>query len=151
MDKLCRNQPLELDTLAPIGPWIRSTQYGKRKMEAKDRKYYSNPSQAKNFGQYSPPVPADLLEQLAALRVNNVSAKQTEKSQQNTEDSPMEGVKHQYEGRDKKALRLNYSNDQQQQDLTIANTNMETTNYGKRQKVEEIQRAGTASQASPRP
>jgi hypothetical protein len=54
MDKLCRNQALQLDTLAPIGPWIRSTQYGRRKMEEKDRKYYSNPSHAKNFGQYSP-------------------------------------------------------------------------------------------------
>jgi hypothetical protein len=63
----------------------------------------------------------------------------------------MEGIKHQCEERNKKALRLNYNNDQQQQDLTMTNTNMETTSYGKRQKVEETQRAGTASQASPRP
>jgi hypothetical protein len=151
MDKLCRNQTLNLDTLAPIGPWIRSTQYGKRKMEEKDRKYYSNPSQAKNFGQYSPPVPSDLLDKLAALRVNNASANQPEKPQKYTEESPMEGVKHQYEGRDKKAHRLSYNNDKLQQDQSTASTNMETTTYGKRQKTEEIQRAGTASQASPRP
>jgi hypothetical protein len=153
MDKLCRNQPFNLDTLAPIGPWIRSTQYGKRKMEEKDRKYYNNPSHAKNFGQYSPPVPSDLLEKLAALRVNKASKNQPEKPQTYTEESPMEGVKHQYEyeGRDKKAHRLSYSNDQLQQDQNIASTSMETTNYGKRQKMEETLRAGTASQASPRP
>ncbi|GAU48571.1 hypothetical protein TSUD_137560 [Trifolium subterraneum] len=57
------------DTLAPLGPWIRSTQYGKRKMENKDRKYYSNPSQSPNFGHYSPLVPASLLAQLAAMKL----------------------------------------------------------------------------------
>jgi hypothetical protein len=69
-DTLCRNPPMTLGTLAPLGPWIRSTQYGKRKMEAKDRKFYSNPSQAPNFGQYSPPVPTALLDQLAAMKIN---------------------------------------------------------------------------------
>jgi hypothetical protein len=40
-DKLCSNPALELRTLAPLGPWIRSNQFGKRKMEEKDRMFYS--------------------------------------------------------------------------------------------------------------
>jgi hypothetical protein len=43
-ENLCRNPPMNLGSLAPLGPWIRSTQYGKRKMEAKDKNYYNNPS-----------------------------------------------------------------------------------------------------------
>ncbi|GAU41426.1 hypothetical protein TSUD_26060 [Trifolium subterraneum] len=70
-DNLCRNKALHLATLAPLGPWIRSTQYGRRKMDEREKKYFSNPSQAKNFGQYSPPVSADLLEKLAAMRVQS--------------------------------------------------------------------------------
>jgi hypothetical protein len=68
-DKLCRNQALNIETLAPLGPWIRSTQYGRRKMDTKDRKFYSNPSQSPNFGKYSPPVPAALIAQLAAMKM----------------------------------------------------------------------------------
>jgi hypothetical protein len=68
-DNLCRNQALDLSTLATLGPWIRSTQYGRRKMAEKDKKYYSNPSHGKNFGQYSPPVPEDLLAKVAAMKV----------------------------------------------------------------------------------
>ncbi|GAU38621.1 hypothetical protein TSUD_276590 [Trifolium subterraneum] len=39
-------------------------------MEDKDKRFHSNPSHSKNFGHYSPPVPADLLEKLAAMKVN---------------------------------------------------------------------------------
>jgi hypothetical protein len=148
MDKLCRNQALNMDTLAPLGPWIRSTQYGKRKMEEKDKKFYSNPSHAKNFGQYSPPVPSDLLAKLAALKVNNNGYANQSEQTQTTVNSPMEDVQHQQETKEKKVHRIGYRNDNQQQDQTIT---MDQTTYGKRQKLEEIQRAGTASQASPRP
>ncbi|GAU48257.1 hypothetical protein TSUD_174950 [Trifolium subterraneum] len=51
-----RNQALDLD-IAPLGPWIRSNQYGRRKMEDKDKNFYSNPSHSKNFGYYSPMCP----------------------------------------------------------------------------------------------
>jgi hypothetical protein len=44
-------------------------------MEAKDRKFYSNPSQAPNFGQYSPLVPTALLDQLAAMKINTPRGK----------------------------------------------------------------------------
>jgi hypothetical protein len=61
VDKLCRNQPLNMDTLTPMGPWIRSTQYGRRKQEIKDQKFYSNPSYSPDFGKYSPPLPPSLI------------------------------------------------------------------------------------------
>jgi hypothetical protein len=77
---LCRNPALEQDTLAPIGPWIRSTQYGKRKMEDKDRKFYSNPSHSPNFGKYSPKVPASLVSQLAAMKLQTQNQKEKNKS-----------------------------------------------------------------------
>jgi hypothetical protein len=100
-DNLCRNQALDLTTLGPLGPWIRSTQYGKRKMAEKYKKHYSNPSHAKNFGQYSPPVPDDLLEKLAAMKVQSNTNQQPKKPHQYDQHHnnplysstiPMEGV-----------------------------------------------------------
>jgi hypothetical protein len=83
-DKLCKNQPLNNESLAPLGPWIRSTQYGRRKMEEKDRKYYSNPSQSPNFGHYSPLVPASLLAQLAAMKIRiNSQSEPAQQQEQN--------------------------------------------------------------------
>jgi hypothetical protein len=73
---LCRNEALKDDTLAPLGPWIRSTQYGKRKMADKDKKFYSNPSHSPNFGTYSPTVPASLLAQMAAMKVQQQTPKE---------------------------------------------------------------------------
>ncbi|GAU14423.1 hypothetical protein TSUD_249630 [Trifolium subterraneum] len=57
-DKLCQNEALNTEDSAPLGPWIRSNQYGRRVMEEKDKKYHSNPSQSKNFGLYCPTIPA---------------------------------------------------------------------------------------------
>ncbi|XP_045802425.1 uncharacterized protein LOC123896011 [Trifolium pratense] len=157
-DKLCRNQALVLDTLAPLGPWIRSTQYGKRKMEEKDRKYYSNPSHAKNFGQYSPPVPTDLLEKLAAMRVNTAQANQTQQTQnhptnlspQYNENSPRKDMHSQQGERNKKSHQLSYN-----QEATKNSTGdiimTEQSPTTKRQKMEELSRVGTARQASPQP
>jgi hypothetical protein len=81
-EKLCRNKPMTLGTLAPLGPWIQSTQYGKRKMEAKDRKYYSNPSHDPNFGKNSPPVPTSLLEKLAAMKLQTPKGNEQKQSNQ---------------------------------------------------------------------
>ncbi|MCH82220.1 hypothetical protein A2U01_0003021 [Trifolium medium] len=157
-DKLCRNQALVLDTLAPLGPWIRSTQYGKRKMEDKDRKFYSNPSHAKNFGQYSPPVPSDLLEKLAAMRVNTAKANQTQHPQpkdanhspQNIESYHGQDMQSQQEERNKKAHRLSY--DQETTNHPTSDIVMkEQSPTIKRQKMEELPRVGTAKQASPQP
>jgi hypothetical protein len=116
-DKLCRNPALNMETLVPLGPWIRSSQYGKRKLEEKERKYHSNPSHSTNFGHYSPLVPSDLLEKLAAMRVNN-EQKQPEPQQQQqkpqynqhyNETSPMEGILHQQTDRMRKAHRIGYA------------------------------------------
>jgi hypothetical protein len=86
-------------------------------MEDKDKKYYSNPSKSKNFGQYSPPVPSDLLEQLAAMRVNMPAEDQPSKTHQprknppyhNMDNSAMAGIQQQQEERNKKAHRLSNS------------------------------------------
>jgi hypothetical protein len=38
-------------------------------MEEKDRKYHSNPSKSKTFGQFSPPIPASMLAQMQAMKI----------------------------------------------------------------------------------
>jgi hypothetical protein len=38
-------------------------------MEAKDRKYHSNPSMSKEFGQFSPPIPTSMIEQMNAMKI----------------------------------------------------------------------------------
>jgi hypothetical protein len=68
-ENLCQNLPMETGNSVPLGPWIRSTQYGIRAMEAKDKKYYSNPSHSKDFGHYSPLVPETLIQQLASMKL----------------------------------------------------------------------------------
>ncbi|MCH87590.1 hypothetical protein A2U01_0008463, partial [Trifolium medium] len=157
-DKLCRNQALVLDTLAPLGPWIRSTQYGRRKMEDKDRKYYSNPSHAKNFGQYSPPVPTDLLEKLAAMRVQPTTETPHQQhthqpssqyhNPQQTDQIPMDSIQCQIEETGKKSHRISYNQELATMNNTTENSPKEQPI--KRQKMEENQRVGTARQASPR-
>lgn len=83
-DNLCQNLPLEQGNSTPLGPWIRSTQYGRRVMEAKDKRYYSNPSQSKDFGHYSPPVPDSLLQELASLKLQQTSPMATTHNKQQT-------------------------------------------------------------------
>ncbi|PNX92807.1 hypothetical protein L195_g015949, partial [Trifolium pratense] len=68
-DKICQNEVMNMMESAPIGPWIRSNQYGRRVREEKDRQYHSNPSLSKTFGQYSPPIPAEMIAQMAAMKV----------------------------------------------------------------------------------
>jgi hypothetical protein len=156
MDKLCRNPALNLGTLAPLGPWIRSTQYGRRKLDEKDIKYYSNPSQAKNYGQYSPPVPSDLLEKLAALKVQNKEdSNSTQQAQEQaykpTEgSSTMEGIIMQQEDRVKKAHKLVSTQETQIANSTTFPLSQEHMLQIKRQKIEDSLRAGTVRQASPR-
>jgi hypothetical protein len=153
-DKLCRNQAMELGTLAPLGPWIRSTQYGKRKMEEKDKKYYSNPSHGRDFGHTSPTVPADLLEKLAAMKVqaetgNNFTQ---QKNQQYKAQQPanMSEVHMQQEARTKKAHRITQGIDDNAMETDNDLSTQEQILQAKRQKMEENLRVGTARQASPK-
>ncbi|GAU35043.1 hypothetical protein TSUD_30090 [Trifolium subterraneum] len=146
-DKLCKNQALDLDTLAPLGPWIRSTQYGRRKMEEKDKKFYSNPSHSKNFGHYSPPVPSDLLEKLATMKVNTSKEPPAKTNQAQHNNHPtqskdkltMTDLQVTYEERGKKAHKLTYNNEAvhlQTQDIAAPNQSFQA----KRQKMEELSR-----------
>ncbi|GAU30599.1 hypothetical protein TSUD_392900 [Trifolium subterraneum] len=117
VEGLCRNQPLELENLAPLGPWIISSQYGRRKMEDRDKKFHSNPSHSKSFGHYNPPVPSDLLEKLAAMKVNTpkgdaetysqpqTSSQSTHKAENNKEIQTLQ------EDRNKKLHKLSYNLD----------------------------------------
>jgi hypothetical protein len=163
-EQSCKNPPLELGTLAPLGPWIRSTQYGRRKMEAKDRKFYSNPSHNPNFGQYSPPVPTSLLEQLAAMKLQKTNAADSQQSNythtnthQNQSHSPHQKVMIVTQGGTQR-MEINGSH---QETFTSTNSNSNQITPAKRQKMEseingEDQHnqqnqpgVGTAQQASP--
>ncbi|MCI38781.1 hypothetical protein A2U01_0060010, partial [Trifolium medium] len=73
-DKLCQNAPLNMEESTPLGPWIRSSQYGRRVMEEKDRKFHSNPSLSRTFGQYSPPIPASMIAQMQAMKIQEETA-----------------------------------------------------------------------------
>jgi hypothetical protein len=164
-DKLCKKPPLDLGTLAPLGPWIRSTQYGRRKMEAKDRKFYSNPSHGPNFGQYSPPVPTSLLEQLAAMKLQKTNA---DTSQQNSQQQPPRHSTHQTYTQEQDRMMTEQNEGQRMNGLgrshLITNNISSTTNQitpAKRQKMEinfnndaqssqhENTRVGHAQLASP--
>jgi hypothetical protein len=152
-DTLCRNPALNLETMAPLGPWIRSTQYGRRKMEDKDKKFYSNPSQAQNFGQYSPPVPADLLEKLAAMKVKeqtNTSDQTNYHTQHNNAaKSTMKGIIIQQEERFHHIHSYQHNHETQALYNPSTSTTKEHNVQKKRQKIEDNIRAGTARQASP--
>jgi hypothetical protein len=74
------NEPVYMDNQVPLGPWIRSNQYGKRILEEKDKKYYSNPSRGSNFGQYSPPIPASMVEQMTAMKLQEEAEERAKQS-----------------------------------------------------------------------
>jgi hypothetical protein len=81
---LCQNPPLETGNVIPLRPWIRSSQYGRRVLEAKDKKYYSNPSHANDFGYNSPPAPESLLQQLEDMKIHQPTPMESAKSHQQT-------------------------------------------------------------------
>lgn len=83
-ENLCQNSPLVVDNATPLSPWVRSTQYGRKVMEAKDKKYYSNPSQAKGSGHFSPPAPESLIQQLAAMKLQQPTPMDSPKVHQQT-------------------------------------------------------------------
>jgi hypothetical protein len=164
VEKLCKNPPMELGTLAPLGPWIRSTQYGRRKMEAKDRKFYSNPSHNPKFGQYSPTVPTSLLDQLAAMKLQ----KTTTADSKHPKDPPDNTHYNQHYNHDHNRMIINLGGAQRMdtngtpQDTTTRSSNNSTQiTPAKRQKMEteaimEAQNSqlnqpgvGSAQQASP--
>jgi hypothetical protein len=78
------NEPSIVENQAPLGPWIRSNQYGRRVLEEKDKRFHSNPSKGSNFGQYSPPIPASMVEQMAAMKLQE----EAEERAQATAETP---------------------------------------------------------------
>ncbi|WJX52342.1 hypothetical protein P8452_38462 [Trifolium repens] len=126
-------------------------------MEEKDKKYYSIPSQAKHFGQYSPPVPSDLLEKLAAMRVNMTTEDQPKQPHQtldnpsyhNMDNSSMEVIQQQQEERNKKAHKLSNNPKATHLEQIIGAAKLDQENQIQRQKHEESLRVGTTKQASP--
>jgi hypothetical protein len=161
-EKLCRRKLMVLGTLAPLGPWIRSTQYGKRKMEAKDKNYYSNPSHDPKFGQHSPPVPKDLLDQLAAMKLqqqkndNNMHHNQHSPTQNHAHTTSTYG-----QGRVQQLIECHTKRTQGDMDTSITTKGQAQLTTAKRQKMEQgderlstrtqTEGVGHAQQASPRP
>jgi hypothetical protein len=87
-ENLCYNKGMAMENTVLLGPWLRSNQYGRRIIDAKDNKYHNNPSLGKHFSSYSPPIPASMLEQMAAMKLQeekeaNNSNNQTETATQN--------------------------------------------------------------------
>jgi hypothetical protein len=127
-------------------------------MAEKDKKYYSNPSHAKNFGQYSPPVPEDLLAKLAAMKVQEQSNTQPKTQQYEHHHtnplysitSPMEGIVTQKEMPQLKSQNMiTNSSTQDNQSIKETHTKEQNTQL-KRQRREDTIGAGLAMQAGPR-
>jgi hypothetical protein len=128
-------------------------------MEAKDRKFYSNPSHNPNFGHYSPPVPTSLLEKLAAMKLNKTSGKEDPPTSQTTGDRTNQNSD--YNAHQDGILKLQRT---QRMDTTefLPATNhiniIQQITPAKRQKMDsensnnqhEDSRVGSAQQASPR-
>ncbi|GAU24560.1 hypothetical protein TSUD_149010 [Trifolium subterraneum] len=89
-DRLCQNEAMNMEGSTPLGPWIRSNQYGRRVMEEKDKKFHSNPSHSKTFGHYSPPIPASMLAQMEAMKIQEEANKEGSRSSNTTWDETHE-------------------------------------------------------------
>ncbi|MCH92593.1 hypothetical protein A2U01_0013533, partial [Trifolium medium] len=110
-------------------------------------------------GHYSPPVPTDLLEKLAAMKVNTSQDTPTKHNQpkpanqhtQNYENPTMNGIQTTQEDRGKKAHRLTFNNEAMNMENTQELTAQNQSFQAKRQKMEDSSRVGSARQASPQP
>jgi hypothetical protein len=98
-EKMCSNEALSIEGHARLGPWIRSNQYGRRMRAEQDRQFHSNPSQGKNYGHYSPTIPASMLAQMAAMKLqeeeqenkkNSTRSEGTSNNRQGTKDTQVQ-------------------------------------------------------------
>jgi hypothetical protein len=98
-EKMCSNEALSMEGHARLGPWIRSNQYGRRMRAEQDRQFHSNPSQGKNYGHYSPTIPASMLAQMAAMKLqeeeqenkkNSTRSEGTSNNRQGTKDTQVQ-------------------------------------------------------------
>ncbi|PNX95453.1 hypothetical protein L195_g018645 [Trifolium pratense] len=148
-ENLCQNEPLNMEEAAPLGPWIRSNQYGRRVMEEKDRKYHSNPSLSKTFGKYSPPIPASMLAQMEAMKLQEEAPAESSRFSKTTNNATTTN------GDGKGSWHRTARNTTQCMETLEAPHLAEPQPLVKRPRVEDswredtsIQRAGPAGQAS---
>ncbi|PNX91790.1 hypothetical protein L195_g014914 [Trifolium pratense] len=59
-------------------------------MEEKDNKFHSNPSHSRTFGQYSPQIPASMLAQMVAMKIQEEANKEGSRSSNNIMDETQE-------------------------------------------------------------
>jgi hypothetical protein len=86
-DKLCQNEPIIQEENAPLGPWIRSNQYGKRIMEEKDKKFFSNPSLSKTFGKHNYTIPESMVAEMEAMKLQEEGPSSSTPEQQKTQEA----------------------------------------------------------------
>jgi len=146
-ENLCYNTTLETGNTIPLGPWIRSTQYGRRVLEAKEKQYYSNPSQAKSYGRNNPPAPEALIQQLADMKINQATPMDATKGHQHSRFQTNNGIH-----TAPKAIKG------VTMQITTVNTNLQgsSSSSSKRQRTEDLsplqsEMAGPAQQASQQP
>jgi hypothetical protein len=115
-------------------------------MEEKDRKFYSNPSLSKTFGQYSPPIPESMLAEMAAMKIQEEGEVENATSSRDTQTGDGRRVWH-------RTTRTTGSTSQAMEMVS----NLEAI-LTKRQRIEEgcgaitkNQVAGPAGQASQKP
>ncbi|MCH84743.1 DUF4283 domain protein [Trifolium medium] len=112
-----------------------------------------------DFGHYNPPIPADLLEKLAAMMVQREPAANPTKNQQyqpanhptNSGHSPMENMQLTHKDRTKKTHRISNNLEPVLQEKSLEIGMVDHANQVKRQKMENSSRVGLAKQASPQP
>jgi hypothetical protein len=122
-------------------------------MEEKDKKYYSNPSLSKTFGQFSPPIPPSMLAAMKAMKIQEESNEQgTSSSTQNQQNATET-----QEGNGRSVWHRTHRPSENTTQLMEVTINKEVT-MAKRPRLEaegmEItpnQLAGPAGQASQRP
>lgn len=81
----------------PLGPWLRSTKYGRRLIDPSERKFSSNPMNSLSYGSYSP-IPQGMIKKMADLALASKEKKRNEGKQQkdqhyNTENEQQEKEK----------------------------------------------------------
>jgi hypothetical protein len=116
-------------------------------MEAKDKKYHSNPSMAKNYGSYSPFIPAAMLKEMAAMKIKDDQEAACNQSNRNTDteasSTPSNTTTGQHNSANSQIITNKSINQAKRQRMDSNNpTNVDIT------MVESCSMAGPARQAS---
>jgi hypothetical protein len=87
VEDTCEAKPKDImeETINPRGAWLRSTEYGRRIIDKKDRKFSSNPMKSLSGGLFSP-IPQGLLDMMADISLTR------DKKTTNAEDKPEQHI-----------------------------------------------------------